>query len=150
MIFHGRQWKWQTHFALLQEISLLSLASFCQSRAALSSAIDFCAMHIIFVAVFFISSPDVVAKYRDRIASLEEDIEEVLRLEKEEKEMATTELQLHKATAMLRHRNEILSRPKRSWFQSHRERMQERGTPPRPMYLRGCHINPILTNKISI
>ena len=33
MIFHWRQWKWQTHFALLQEMSLLSLASFCQSRA---------------------------------------------------------------------------------------------------------------------
>ena len=70
---------------------------------------------------------DVVAKYRDRIASLEEDIEEVLRLEKEEKEFAAAELQLHKATAMLRHREEILSRPKRSWFQSHRERMQEKG-----------------------
>ena len=33
MIFHWCQWKWQTHFALLQEMSLLSLASFCQSRA---------------------------------------------------------------------------------------------------------------------
>ena len=33
-IDHGRQRKWQTHFALLQEMSLLSLASFCQSRAA--------------------------------------------------------------------------------------------------------------------
>ena len=30
MIFHWRQWKWQTHSALLQEMSLLSLASFCQ------------------------------------------------------------------------------------------------------------------------
>ena len=35
MIFHWRSWKWWTHFALFQEISLLSLASFCQSRAAL-------------------------------------------------------------------------------------------------------------------
>ena len=32
MIFHWCQWKWQTHFSLLQEMSLLSLASFCQSR----------------------------------------------------------------------------------------------------------------------
>ena len=30
MIFHWHQWKWQTRFALLQE---MSLASFCQSRA---------------------------------------------------------------------------------------------------------------------
>ena len=35
MIFHWCQWKWQTHFALLQELSLLSLASFCHSRAEL-------------------------------------------------------------------------------------------------------------------
>ena len=33
MIFHWRQCKWQTHFALLREMSLLSLASFCQIRA---------------------------------------------------------------------------------------------------------------------
>ena len=36
MIFHWRQCKWQTQFALLQELPLLSLASFCQSRAELS------------------------------------------------------------------------------------------------------------------
>ena len=35
MIFHWRQCKWQTHFALLREMSLLSLASFCQIRAIL-------------------------------------------------------------------------------------------------------------------
>ena len=33
VIFHWRQWKWQTDYALLQQISLLSLASFCQIRA---------------------------------------------------------------------------------------------------------------------
>ena len=33
MIIHWHQWKWQIHSALLQEISLLSLPSFCQSRA---------------------------------------------------------------------------------------------------------------------
>ena len=32
-IFHWCQWKWQTRFAPLQEMPLLSLASFCQSRA---------------------------------------------------------------------------------------------------------------------
>ena len=36
MIFHWRQWKWQMHFALLQEMSLLLLAFFCQSRAEYS------------------------------------------------------------------------------------------------------------------
>ena len=41
MIFHCRQCKWQTNFALLQEISLLSLASFCQSRADFIRSIIF-------------------------------------------------------------------------------------------------------------
>ena len=35
MIFHWHQWNWQMHFPLLQKHSLLSLASFCQSRAVL-------------------------------------------------------------------------------------------------------------------
>ena len=42
MIFHWRQWKWQTHFAFLQEISLLSLASFCQSRAVQMTTLREC------------------------------------------------------------------------------------------------------------
>ncbi|XP_041453947.1 probable ATP-dependent RNA helicase DDX27 [Lytechinus variegatus] len=70
----------------------------------------------------------VVTKYRDKIASLEEDIEEVLRLEKEEKEMRTTELQLQKTTMMLHNQKEFLNKPKRSWFQTHKERMQEKAS----------------------
>ena len=41
MIFHCRQCKWQTHFALLQDMSLLSFASFCQSRAALFKVLPY-------------------------------------------------------------------------------------------------------------
>ena len=33
MVYYWHQCKWQTHFPLLQQMSLLSLASFCQSRA---------------------------------------------------------------------------------------------------------------------
>ena len=33
MVFHWYQWKWETHFVLLQEMSLFSLASFCQNGA---------------------------------------------------------------------------------------------------------------------
>ena len=42
MIFHWRQWKWKTHFALLQQMSLLLLASFGQSRAILLTRKLFC------------------------------------------------------------------------------------------------------------
>ena len=48
MLFHWRQWKWQTHFAVLQEISLLSLASFCQRRAVqyIASPLSLSAHHL--------------------------------------------------------------------------------------------------------
>ncbi|XP_071785381.1 probable ATP-dependent RNA helicase DDX27 [Asterias amurensis] len=69
---------------------------------------------------------DVIQKYRDKIISMEDDIEEVMRLEEEEKEMRITELQMHKANAMLEHQREIFSRPKRTWFQTHKERTIER------------------------
>ena len=80
---------------------------------------------ITLVILFFFA--DVIQKYRDKIISMEDDIEEVMRLEEEEKEMRITELQMHKANAMLEHQREIFSRPKRTWFQTHKERNIERG-----------------------
>ena len=71
MIFHWRQWKWQTHFTLLQEMSLLSLASFCQSRAVLlykvygDSAIGFWfSMEHLWAAImpFLLSTADVESR----------------------------------------------------------------------------------------
>ena len=50
-----------------------------------------------------------------------------MRLEEEEKELRITELQMHKANAMLDHHREIFSRPKRTWFQTHKERKLEEG-----------------------
>ncbi|PIK48394.1 putative ATP-dependent RNA helicase DDX27 [Apostichopus japonicus] len=67
---------------------------------------------------------EVVERYRDKIDSLEEDIKTVFRLEWEEKQIQTTEKQVHKAEKILEHQAEILSRPKRNWFQTHKERMQ--------------------------
>jgi ATP-dependent RNA helicase DDX27 len=70
----------------------------------------------------------VIEKYRDRIRDLEKDIEQIEDEEKEEKEMRITELKVNKAKTMLEHREEIMSRPKRTWFQTHSERMQEIAT----------------------
>ncbi len=70
---------------------------------------------------------EVIQKYRDKIEAMEKDIYKVLKLEQEEKEMRISELQVHKAQAMMDHHDEIMSRPKRTWFQTHRQRMQEQG-----------------------
>jgi len=70
---------------------------------------------------------EVIEKYRDRIRELEDDIKAIEDAEQEEKELRVTELKANKAQNMLEHRDEILARPKRTWFQTHSERMQDIG-----------------------
>ena len=72
-------------------------------------------------------SVEVIEKYRDRIRQLEDDIAAIEDAEIEEKELRVTELKANKAQNMLEHREEILARPKRTWFQTHSERMQDIG-----------------------
>ena len=70
---------------------------------------------------------EVIEKYRDRIRQLEDDIRAIEDTEQEEKELRVTELKANKAQNMLEHRDEILARPKRTWFQTHSERMHDIG-----------------------
>ncbi|CAH1779381.1 unnamed protein product [Owenia fusiformis] len=67
---------------------------------------------------------EVILKYRDRIAQLETDVLEVMRLEKEEKHIRMSEAQVSKARKQLEGDANLGDR-QRTWFQSHRERMQE-------------------------
>jgi ATP-dependent RNA helicase DDX27 len=46
------------------------------------------------------------------------EIEDVLREEKEEKVLATTEMQMRRTENIMTHEDEILSRPKKTWFES--------------------------------
>jgi len=71
---------------------------------------------------------EIIARYRERIRQLEVDIRAIEEAEVEEKELRVTELKANKAQNMLQHRDEILARPKRTWFQTHAERMQDIGT----------------------
>lgn len=70
---------------------------------------------------------EVVAKYRDRIDGLAEDIEEVMALEKEEKEMKIAEQKMTRAEQVVESK-EPLGRPQRTWFQSKEERKLEAGS----------------------
>ena len=73
------------------------------------------------------SPPEVIQKFRDRISALEKDIEAVMQMEAEEKALRISELQVNKAEKMITHQDEILGRPKRTWFQTHKEREHEKG-----------------------
>ncbi|KKY27966.1 putative atp-dependent rna helicase drs1 [Phaeomoniella chlamydospora] len=59
-----------------------------------------------------------VDSWAKKIDDLAEDIEEVLKEEKEEKQLASAEMQVTKADNMFKHEDEIMSRPKRTWFES--------------------------------
>lgn len=57
-----------------------------------------------------------------RIESLEDDIEAILKEEKEEKQIAQVETQLTRGENMVKHEAEILARPRRTWFESEKEK----------------------------
>ena len=70
----------------------------------------------------------MIVKYRDKISSMEKDIAEIEVQEKEERELRATENQMNKAKRILEEsKDEMNSEQKRVWFQSHKERMAEKG-----------------------
>ncbi|KAM9296226.1 putative ATP-dependent RNA helicase DDX27 [Gastrophryne carolinensis] len=70
---------------------------------------------------------DVISKFRDRITKMEKEIYAVLQLEKEEKEMQKSEVQISAATKKLQQGGEPQA-PDRSWFQTREERKKEKLT----------------------
>uniref|UniRef100_A0A673J8K3 RNA helicase n=1 Tax=Sinocyclocheilus rhinocerous TaxID=307959 RepID=A0A673J8K3_9TELE len=68
---------------------------------------------------------EVILKFRDLIEKLEKDVYAVLRLEKEEKEMAHSEAQISSAQKRLTQSADEKQVP-RTWFQTHEERKKER------------------------
>ena len=68
---------------------------------------------------------DTVEEWQDRIDSCEKDIKGILEEERMEREFRKAEMELRKSTNMIDHADEILARPRRSWFQSKAEKMAE-------------------------
>lgn len=58
------------------------------------------------------------------VVSKSEVIEEVLEEEKQAKEILQAEIQLNKASNMMKYQTEIKSRPKRTWFETQKEKKQ--------------------------
>uniref|UniRef100_M4BEJ4 Uncharacterized protein n=1 Tax=Hyaloperonospora arabidopsidis (strain Emoy2) TaxID=559515 RepID=M4BEJ4_HYAAE len=67
--------------------------------------------------------PDpVIAQWKARIESMQEDVKLVMHDETLEKRVREAEKEATRATNMLRHRDEIISRPARTWFMSEKEK----------------------------
>ena len=64
----------------------------------------------------------VVEAYRVKIEKLEKDVNDILQLEKEEKLIRVTQMEENKARNLIVHREEILSKPAKVWFQNEKEK----------------------------
>ncbi|KAG9126797.1 nucleolar DEAD-box protein required for synthesis of 60S ribosomal subunit [Ceratobasidium sp. 392] len=71
---------------------------------------------------------DVVVKMVEKLDGLKAEVEEVLKEEKEEKMMRTAEMELKKGQNMIEHEEEIYGRPKRTWFQTEKEKEKAAGS----------------------
>lgn len=61
-------------------------------------------------------------KWAEKVEDMKDEIEEILAEEKEEKLLAQTELQVRKGENLILHEDEIKGRPKRTWFESERDK----------------------------
>ncbi|OWF35195.1 ATP-dependent RNA helicase DDX27 [Mizuhopecten yessoensis] len=69
---------------------------------------------------------EVITKYRDRIGRLEKEVAKIEEQEKEERELRATENHMNKAQNLINAEGEAA--PKRGWFQTHKERKDEKET----------------------
>ena len=60
--------------------------------------------------------------WQDKVDGMEEEIEAVLREEKEQKVMANTERDMQKADNIIAHKDEIMARPKKTWFEGQKDK----------------------------
>jgi ATP-dependent RNA helicase DDX27 len=61
-------------------------------------------------------------KWLKKIRDLEDEIEEVLKEEKEERALSITERELRRGENLIVHEDEIKSRPRRTWFESEKDK----------------------------
>ncbi|KAI9932109.1 hypothetical protein ASPWEDRAFT_27624 [Aspergillus wentii DTO 134E9] len=68
----------------------------------------------------------VADEWAKKAEELSGEVDEVLEEEKVEKQLSQAEMQLHKGENLIKHEAEIKSRPKRTWFETEREKRQAR------------------------
>ncbi|KAJ7615290.1 DEAD-domain-containing protein [Mycena polygramma] len=66
--------------------------------------------------------PEAFAKWVEKLDEMKDEISEILKEEKEEKQFRQAEMELKKGQNMIEHEAEIYSRPARTWFQTSKEK----------------------------
>ncbi|KAF9393617.1 nucleolar DEAD-box protein required for synthesis of 60S ribosomal subunit [Podila verticillata] len=61
---------------------------------------------------------DVITRYRERVEGLTDGVKEVMAEEKEDKALRQAEMEMRKSQNLLKHEDEIYSRPAKTWFQT--------------------------------
>ena len=69
-----------------------------------------------------IIDPSEADKWQSQVDEMEDEIEEVMLEEKEEKQLAQAEMQVKKGENLIQHEEEIKSRPKRTWFETEKDK----------------------------
>lgn len=64
----------------------------------------------------------VADSWADKVEGLAEEVDEILKEEKQEKQLAQAEMQVTKGENLLKHEREIMARPKRTWFETERDK----------------------------
>ena len=72
--------------------------------------------------------PDAVEELEATIAGLQDEIDGVLKEEKEERLLAVTERDMKKGENLMKYEEEIKGRPRRTWFQSAKEKKGAQGS----------------------
>lgn len=66
--------------------------------------------------------PSVIAKYKNKINGFKDQIKEIMAEEKEEKAFRIAEMEVKKASNMIKYKDEIVGRPAKTWFQTEKEK----------------------------
>lgn len=61
-------------------------------------------------------------KWADKVEKMQDEIEEILKEESEDKQLAQVEMQVRKGENIMTHEEEIKGRPKRTWFETEKEK----------------------------
>lgn len=65
-------------------------------------------------------------KWQKNVDELEDEVEAVMREEKEEKQLAHVEMQLKKGENLIEHEAEIKGRPRRTWFETEKDKKKSK------------------------
>ena len=68
-------------------------------------------------------APQDADEWQEKIDGLQDEVEAILKEEKEEKALASTERDLTRVDNIITHRDEILARPKKTWFESEKDKL---------------------------